>query len=81
MHQEVLRDFINKIVNYMFESFPEVCRSYGIQADVRSLLLLRKAMDKRLVNTIGDMYALFKGALVKDPTLSLIHISEPTRPY
>ena len=52
----------------MFESFPEVCRSYGIQADVRSLLLLRKAMDKRLVNTIGDMYALFKGALVKDPT-------------
>ena len=53
----------------MFESFPDVCRQFGVPADVRSLLLLRKGMDRKLVNTVGDIYAMFKGILVKDPTM------------
>lgn len=52
----------------MFESFPEVCRSYGVAADVRSLLLLRKAIDRQLIYTLGDLYTFFRGVLVKDPT-------------
>ncbi len=52
----------------MFESFPDVCRSYGVKADVRSLLLLQKAIDRNLINTVGDLYSFFKGSLVKDPT-------------
>ena len=52
----------------MFESFPEVCRSFGVKADVRSLLLLRKGMERDLIHTVGDIYALFKCILVKDPT-------------
>lgn len=53
----------------MFESFPDVCRSFGVPADVRTLLLLRQGMDKGLVNTVGDIYALMKGVLVKEPTM------------
>lgn len=52
----------------MFEGFPTVCRDFGVHADVRSLLTLRKAMDRGLVNTVGDMYALLKGIIVKEPT-------------
>lgn len=52
----------------MFESFPEVCRSYGVHADVRSLLLLQRALDKQLIGTVGDIYSFFKGSVVKDPT-------------
>ncbi len=52
----------------MFESFPKVCRQYGVKADVRSLLLLQKAIDKELIFTIGDLYSFFKGTLVKEPT-------------
>ena len=51
----------------MFESFPEVCREYGVKADVRSLILLRKAMEKDLLHTVGDLYSFFKSVLVKDP--------------
>ena len=54
----------------MFESFPETCRAYGVHADVRSLLLARKGMDRGLIHTVGDLYALFKGYLVKDPTMT-----------
>lgn len=53
----------------MFESFPDVCRSFGVPADVRSLLILRRGMDKGLVNTVGDIYTLMKGVLVKEPTM------------
>jgi uncharacterized protein with von Willebrand factor type A (vWA) domain len=51
----------------MFEGFPSVCRSHHIQADVRSLLLLQKAFEKGLVNTLGDVYQFFKVVIVKDP--------------
>ena len=52
----------------MFESFPEVCRQYGVKADVRSILLLQKAIDRNLISTLGDLYTFFKGSVVKDPT-------------
>lgn len=52
----------------MFESFPHTCLKYGVHADVRSLLLLRKSMDKGLVNTVGDIYKVMKGVIVKEPT-------------
>jgi len=61
----------------MFESFPEVCRSYGVHADVRSLLLLQKALDKQLIGTVGDIYTFFKGSVVKDPT----HIGPYTQAF
>ncbi len=53
----------------MFESFPSVCKNFGVPADVRTLLLLRRGMDRGLVHTVGDLYVLFKGILVKDPTM------------
>lgn len=53
----------------MFESFPGICKEFGLHADVRALLMLRKAMDKHLINTVGDLYAFFKGILVKDPSM------------
>jgi uncharacterized protein with von Willebrand factor type A (vWA) domain len=53
----------------MFESFPGVCRSFGVPADVRSLLLVRKAMEKQLIYTPGDLYSFLRGILVKDPTI------------
>ncbi|MEL6124208.1 MAG: hypothetical protein AAFR14_10835, partial [Bacteroidota bacterium] len=51
----------------MFESFPETCRNYGVNADVRALLTLRRGMEAGLVHTLGDLYAFFKGVIVKDP--------------
>lgn len=53
----------------MFEGFPDVCRSYGVPADVRTLLLLRKGINKGLVHTLGDFYSFFKAILVKEPEM------------
>lgn len=53
----------------MFEALPEKLREYDLSADVRLLLLLRKAMDKGLVKTLGDMYNVLKGMVVKDPKM------------
>jgi uncharacterized protein with von Willebrand factor type A (vWA) domain len=52
----------------MFNDLPEKFRSHGLKADVRSLLLLRKAMQKGLVKTLGDIYQVLKGIIVKEPT-------------
>ncbi|PTB90710.1 hypothetical protein C9994_16935, partial [Marivirga lumbricoides] len=52
----------------MFSSLPEKFRSHGLKADVRTLLLLRKAMQKGLVRTLGDIYNVLKGIIVKEPT-------------
>ena len=53
----------------MFESLPHTFREYGVPADVRTLLLLRKSIDRGLVNLIGDIYVVLKGICVKDPKL------------
>ncbi|MCX2745536.1 hypothetical protein OO013_16770 [Mangrovivirga sp. M17] len=52
----------------MFSSLPEHFRSHGLKADVRTLLLLRKAMQKGLVKTLGDIHNVLKGIIVKEPT-------------
>lgn len=51
----------------MFESLPHTFRKHNLSADVRSLLHLRKAMDKGLVHTIGDIYVVLKGLITNDP--------------
>lgn len=51
----------------MFESLPQHFRSFDLAADVRTLLLLRKSMEKGLVNTLGDLYVVLKGIIVKSP--------------
>lgn len=51
----------------MFSTLPHNFRKHGLSADVRTLLLIRKAMDCGLVTTLGDMYALLRGIVVKDP--------------
>ena len=51
----------------MFPTLPKIFKSYGLPADVRTLLLLRKAMDKGLVKTLGDIYVILKSIVVKDP--------------
>lgn len=52
----------------MLSSLPEYFRQHGLKADVRTLLLLRKAMQKGLIKTLGDIYNVLKGILVKEPT-------------
>ena len=38
-------------------------------ADVNTLLLLRKSMENGLVHTLGDIYLVLKGIVVKDPSM------------
>ncbi len=51
----------------MFESLPYTFRNHNLSADVRTLLLLRRAMDKNLVKTLGDMYLVLRGLVAKSP--------------
>lgn len=51
----------------MLGSLPEQFRSHGLKADVRTLLLFRKAMQKGLIKTLGDVYNVLKGIIVKEP--------------
>lgn len=53
----------------MFEGLPQKLREYDLPADVRLLLLLRKAMERGLIKTLGDMYNILKGMVVKDPKM------------
>ena len=51
----------------MFESLPETLREHGLQADVRTLLLLRKSMERGLVRTLGDLYLVLRGIVTSSP--------------
>lgn len=53
----------------MLESLPQSFRSYGLSADVRTILLLQKSMEKGLIKTLGDIYNVLKGIVVKDPEM------------
>jgi len=53
----------------MLETLPERLREYKLHADVRTLLLLQKSMAKGLVKTLGDMYNVLKGIVVKEPDM------------
>lgn len=51
----------------MFSTLPEKFRTHGLAADIRTLLLLQKAIDKNLIRTLGDIYTVLKGIVVKEP--------------
>ena len=51
----------------MFESLPQHFRDFGLKADLRTLMLLRKSIAKGLVNTVGDLYLVLKGLITNDP--------------
>lgn len=51
----------------MFDSLPHHFREHKLNADVRTLLLLRKAMEKGLVQTLGDLYLTLRSMVAKDP--------------
>lgn len=53
----------------MFASLPETLRQYGVHADVRTLLLLRKSISKGLVSTFGDLYQVLRAIVVKHPSM------------
>lgn len=45
----------------MFNSLPHTFRKHNLSADVRTLLMMRKAMERDLVNTLGDLYLVLRG--------------------
>ena len=51
----------------MFQSLPEHFRAYKLNADVRTLMLLRKSMERGLVNTLGDLYIVLRGLITTSP--------------
>ena len=51
----------------MFTSLPAYLRSQGLTADVRTLLLFRRSIETGLVKTLGDVYNVLRGIVVKDP--------------
>ncbi|MGB1971925.1 MAG: hypothetical protein ACPHSE_05450 [Flavobacteriaceae bacterium] len=53
----------------MFTSLPERFKNYHLKVDVRTLLLLQKAIERELVKTIGDLYNVLRTFIVKSPEL------------
>ena len=51
----------------MFESLPDTFRKHGLNADVRTLMLLRTCMEKELARTLGDMFFVLKGLVTTSP--------------
>jgi len=52
----------------MFDTLPHTFRKHKLSADVRTLLQLRRAMDKGLVRTLGDLFYVLKGLITTSPT-------------
>ncbi|MFK7809458.1 MAG: hypothetical protein AB8F74_16765 [Saprospiraceae bacterium] len=52
----------------MFQSLPATFKKHKLAADVRTLLVIRRALDKRLVRTLGDLYYLLRGLVTAAPT-------------
>ncbi|MFT4667948.1 MAG: hypothetical protein ACI8YQ_000430 [Polaribacter sp.] len=52
----------------MFQTLPATFKKHKLPADVRTLLIVRKAMDKQLVRTLGDLYYLLRGLITSTPT-------------
>ena len=50
----------------MFTTLPERFKAFHLQVDVRTLLLLQKAIDRSLVKTIGDLYNVLRTFIVKE---------------
>ena len=50
----------------MFNSLPEFLRDRDLPGDVRVLLLIKKSMERGLVNTLGDLYLTLKSIVSRD---------------
>ncbi len=53
----------------MFEGLPQAFKQYGLDTDVRTLLLLRKSIKLGLIKTFGDLFATLKSIVVKEQKL------------
>ena len=51
----------------MFNSLPKYLKDNALQGDVRTLLLLKKGIERGLVHTLGDLYLLLKGLVTNAP--------------
>lgn len=51
----------------MFNSLPQYLRDNKLQGDVRTLLLLKKGMERGLIHTLGDLYLVLKGLVTNSP--------------
>ena len=51
----------------MFNSLPKYLKDNGLQGDVRTLLFLKKGLERGLVQTLGDLYLLLKGLVTNAP--------------
>ena len=51
----------------MFDSLPKYLKDNKLQGDVRTLLLLKKSLERGLVNTLGDLYLVLKGVVINSP--------------
>ncbi|MBL7818306.1 MAG: hypothetical protein JNL70_25060 [Saprospiraceae bacterium] len=51
----------------MFNSLPQYLKDNKLQGDVRTLLLLKKSMERGLVHTLGDLYVVLKGIVTNSP--------------
>jgi uncharacterized protein len=51
----------------MFNSLPQYLRDHKLQGDVRTLLMLKKSIEKGLVHTLGDLYLVLKGLVTNSP--------------
>ena len=51
----------------MFNSLPHTFRKHQLSADVRTLLLMRKATERGLVNTLGDLFLVLRGIIATSP--------------
>ncbi len=51
----------------MFNSLPHTFRKHNLSADVRTLLHLRKASERNLVNTLGDLYMVLRSLVANSP--------------
>jgi len=53
----------------LLSTLPQRFKEFGLHADVRTLLILQKAMQRGLIKTLGDVYNVLKGIVVKEPTM------------
>jgi uncharacterized protein len=51
----------------MFNSLPQYLKDNKLQGDVRTLLLLKKSIERGLINTLGDLYVVLKGIVTNSP--------------
>lgn len=51
----------------MFNSLPQYLKENKLQGDVRTLLLLKKSIERGLIHTLGDIYVVLKGLVTNSP--------------